>query len=287
MPRIGTISDFSRPPSLTEGNSLVLDSIIEKRKNAVCKISLSSHTGTGFLVCTQTLEDRFRLIRDRFAALGGSALSSHSFSFILTNNHVVDEKTTRATATFKYVSSYDRGATYNLRPDIFLCTNKKLDYTFVACERVRGVDPLPISIKFTMKIGTDVTLVGHRGGGPRQTSHSRILNIQGPYLHIKNKSGKGASGSPLFFARKNDWHVVGLHHSEESIHTNGGEPKQKYRRASVIWNILVDAQRQLRTNPSLRVDTSLSTSNALLPTKGGRMLSGLLLLIIAYYWFFC
>ncbi len=148
---------------------------------------------------------------------------------MITNNHVLREAETAASATLEMGYEADGGRLvsapdeFALRPDAFFVTNRDLDFSLVAVSGVSaggaplsGFGFLPlIAEEGKIAVGRPVNVIQHPGGRPKEVTirENRLLDLPRaiPWAaHYEADTERGSSGAPVLNDR---WEVVALHHS--------------------------------------------------------------------------
>lgn len=144
---------------------------------------------------------------------------------LMTNYHVfpssIDARNVGANFMFeKSENGVQAGVVFELNPDRFFISDKKLDLAITAVnpKSITG-EPLETFgaitlIKATSKIlkGQPINIIQHPEGGPKQyaVSQNRLIDILDSFLHYETDTLQGSSGAPAFSA---EWELVALHHA--------------------------------------------------------------------------
>lgn len=161
------------------------------RAQAVCRIETASGFGSGFLIGAR--------------------------NFIMTNNHVLPNRETAATA--KALFDYDEDTiqySVSLNPDRLFITDQGLDFSIVACDP----STLPAEIAAipllrdpdTITRGERVNIIQHPRGGTKHLSlhDNKVRYVYDIGIRYTADTEGGSSGSPVF---NNQWNLVALHHA--------------------------------------------------------------------------
>jgi len=193
-------------------------SFLEKgvqRAQSVCRIVTDTSYGSGFLIASR--------------------------NFIMTNNHVLPDADTAASSSAQF--DYDEDDilyTVELDPDTFFITDKKLDFTIVAC----NPDPLPDEVTAipllrdvdTITRGERVNIVQHPAGRKKEISlHDNKVNyVYDVAIRYTADTEGGSSGSPVF---NNQWNLVALHHAGWSD-AEGAASNEGIRLAAIVEHLV-------------------------------------------------
>ena len=134
----------------------------------------------------------------------------------MTNNHVLEseEDAVDALAEFRY----EHGATPTtvaLRPARLFVTDKRLDYTLVACDG-RGLEDIePIRLRRNPALISRherINIIQHPRARRKEIAihNNKVTRVRDVVLWYETDTDPGSSGSPAF---NNDWELVGLHHA--------------------------------------------------------------------------
>ena len=166
-----------------------------------------------------------------------------SRDLLMTNNHVIEtpEMAQDMAANFGHDYVADGGLLggqmFTMNPDRFFVTNRDLDYTLIAVEKMSdtGTDlalqnfhPL-IAETGKILIGKGVNIIQHPDGMGKHyaTEGNTLVDRLENFLHYRTDTEGGSSGSPVFSEL---WEVVALHHSglplviDNAIIDVNGEP---------------------------------------------------------------
>lgn len=227
--------------------------VMEGRAKAVCMIELSGGgSGTGWLI---------------------------SESLLLTNNHVLDSRTTAAgaVACFGCDQRGDKGFRYKLDPDRLFITSPDdvLDYTVVALRkddedalRAYGALPLAPAVVATLALGEPVSIIQHPNGEHKQYAvrENEIVGATGSFLHYRTDTNPGSSGSPVLDWQ---WRAVALHHSGVPREVNG----KVVTRDGRIWQpSMGDNAIDWIANEGVRIDAILKDLREKATTEEARRL---------------
>lgn len=147
-------------------------------------------------------------------------------SLLLTNNHVLeDEESARySLAQFNYETDLNLLPrpikSFRIDPVRFFMTDRDLDFTLVAVEKVSadgitlaefGYLPfIPTAGKIL--VGEYVSCIQHPEGAPKAVviRENELIALLDNFVHYVTDTQPGSSGSPVF---SDDWKVVALHHA--------------------------------------------------------------------------
>ena len=150
---------------------------------------------------------------------------------MITNHHVIGDPAAAKASSITLGKEEDRFGDrvfeeeFALDPDRFFYSNKKLDFTIVACEAKseRGEDlknfgVLPLERgEGKIAIGGHVNVIQHPQGGEKVIScrEGKLMfidnndHVHEAFLYYSSDTEPGSSGSPLF---NDDFDVIGIHH---------------------------------------------------------------------------
>jgi len=147
---------------------------------------------------------------------------------LMTNNHVLKSKrmAERFVAEFEYENKEDgrlkNTFLFQLHPERFFMTNRKLDYTVVAIGAVArnntskrleeyGYNRLSLS-KTNIIEGEAVSIIQHPKGLPKMIAmrENIVVDIQSEFIHYTTDTQQGSSGS---LVANDQWEIVALHRS--------------------------------------------------------------------------
>lgn len=147
-------------------------------------------------------------------------------SLLMTNNHVLrDEVRARSSLVeFDYKLGVDKrvaeSAAFQLEPDRFFLTSKRLDYTVVAVAPLSTSQRPLASFGWNKLLGQEgkaiiglwLNIIQHPKGEHLQLClrENQLIDLFDDFLHYRTDTDRGSSGSPVFNDR---WEVVGLHRS--------------------------------------------------------------------------
>jgi lysophospholipase L1-like esterase len=147
----------------------------------------------------------------------GSGFLCGNRNFIMTNNHVLPDKSSAAASTVEF--DYDHDTTeyrVTLRPEEFFLTSKELDFTIVACDP----SALPDTIeavklprgKHLITRKERVNIVQHPQGRRKEIAlHDNTVSyVYDKAIRYTTDTEGGSSGSPVF---NNRWELCALHHA--------------------------------------------------------------------------
>jgi V8-like Glu-specific endopeptidase len=167
-------------------------------------------------------------------------------SLIVTNNHVLPERTVAEAALFRfnYQLTVDGGDAavrdYSAKPNGVFVTDERLDFAVVELAEPAGEDwgTLRVADRPPAE-GQRVNIIQHPAGMHKQISiqnnfvqHSDDLVIQ--YL---TATLGGSSGSPVL---DDDWHVVGVHHAGGLL-TEPGTGRSVFRNEGILMTAILGA----------------------------------------------
>jgi V8-like Glu-specific endopeptidase len=140
-------------------------------------------------------------------------------NWVITNNHVIPDKKTAATAKVQF--NYQKNIAGNDVPfkdfeidgnDGCFHTSKEDDWTFIKLKEDANVLYGALTLS-SNPIQRDefVNIIQHPGGGPKQIAlyHNNVTSASDQYVLYLTDTMNGSSGSPVF---NTDWEVVALHH---------------------------------------------------------------------------
>jgi V8-like Glu-specific endopeptidase/endonuclease/exonuclease/phosphatase family metal-dependent hydrolase len=229
LEKIDLTNDFLKARFLKDGSN---------RSKAVCRIRTPVSLGSGFLIASNT--------------------------YIMTNNHVLPDIEVARDSRAQF--GFEENATLlevNLTPGKFFLTNKKLDYTIVACEAVQNedIDAIPLLRNpSTITRGERVNIIQHPRGREKEIAirNNEVIWVKNHVVHYRTDTEPGSSGSAVF----NDaWQLVALHHAgwsdDGSRATNEG-----IRMASIVADLTTRLRRGTETSTELvdLVDSVSDTS---------------------------
>jgi endonuclease G, mitochondrial len=188
-------------------------------------------------------------------------------NLLLTNNHVLPRKQTaeQSVAEFNFEAraalTDQKIQTYQLLPNQFFLTNKKLDYSLVAVAKVssegtalqtQGHLPL-IQEQGKINIGNPVNIVQHPMGRTKEVviRENKLAHLLDDFAHYLADTEPGSSGSPVF---NDEWEVVALHHSGVPKRNSQGEILRKDNK---VWRQNVDSPETIDWigNEGVRIST--------------------------------
>jgi endonuclease G, mitochondrial len=159
-------------------------------------------------------------------SLGYGTGSLVSARLLLTNNHVLNDKTAKESLVeFNVQDGLDgrpmTPAAFRLMPGDFFLTSPELDCTLVAveprAESGEELEPLgwnapPMEDDDPILVEEYVNIIQHPGGRSKQVAmrDNQIIDLLPEFLHYRTDTEPGSSGSPVF---NDQWELVGLHHS--------------------------------------------------------------------------
>lgn len=147
-------------------------------------------------------------------------------SLLLTNNHVLEDGDAArySLAQFNYETDLNLLPrpikSFRIDPDRFFITDRDLDFTLVAVEKISadgitlaefGFLPfIPAAGKILM--GEYVSCIQHPEGAPKAVviRENELIALLDNFVHYLTDTQPGSSGSPVF---GDDWKVVALHHA--------------------------------------------------------------------------
>ncbi len=213
-------------------------------------------------------------IRSTSGALRGWGTGSLIASrLLLTNNHVLRERTTAAASLIEFrVEDSLHGQPHNpvvfrLTPDDFFVTSPQLDFTLVAVAENSDSGAALADFGWnTGMIGDDPVLVGetvniiqHPRGRPKQAAlrDNTVTDLLPEFLHYRADTEPGSSGSPVF---NDQWELVALHHSGVPNRDNLGNI---LARDGSIWREeMGDQQIDWKANEGVRLSKILEQVRA-------------------------
>lgn len=162
-----------------------------------------------------------------------------SEDLLLTNWHVFRDEASVAQSEVQFFYELDthgnpnKAISFRLRSDEFYCSNKELDYCFIAVEKmdVSGTVSLA-SIGYIYldpalgKLGNEgeesLNIVHHPNGDYKQLSirENLFTKILPTTIWYQSDTAPGSSGSPVF---NDQWQVVALHHMGVAEKNKNGE----------------------------------------------------------------
>ncbi|WDE02095.1 trypsin-like peptidase domain-containing protein [Thalassomonas actiniarum] len=179
--KIDLSNDLLKASFLHEGSS---------KADAVCRIRTPVSSGTGFLIINS--------------------------SFILTNNHVLEDiATARASIVQFDYEDNENAINVRLQPERFFITNKDLDYTVTACDTSAIENRSAIRLlrdPTTVSVNERVNIVQHPEGRTKEVAlrNNQVMALGDHVVHYRTDTQPGSSGSPVF---NDDWDLVALHHA--------------------------------------------------------------------------
>lgn len=183
--KVHQTADFLPAKFLQDGAELV---------PAVCRMAVTTpdqkrYTGSGFLVAP---------------------------GLIMTNNHVIENSdwADESLAIFHFQEGRSP-VRVALEPERFFLTDKKLDFTIVACDRVRtkDIEPVPLFQNPALITRNErVYIIQHPQGRPKEVvlRNNDVLRLKDTVVQYRADTDGGSSGSPVF---NEDWQLVALHHA--------------------------------------------------------------------------
>jgi endonuclease G len=147
-------------------------------------------------------------------------------SLLLTNNHVLEDGDAArySLAQFNYETDLNLLPrpikSFRIDPDRFFMTDRDLDFTLVAVEKISaegitlsdfGFLPfIPAAGKIL--VGEYVSCIQHPEGAPKAVviRENELIALLDNFVHYITDTQPGSSGSPVF---SDDWKVVALHHA--------------------------------------------------------------------------
>lgn len=193
------------------------------RANAVCRIITPDGLGTGSLIADG--------------------------SYIMTNHHVLDEKSVALASTAEF--GYEAGGNpvrIALKPNQFFITDENLDFTIVACDsgQLNDVKPIPLLRNpATVTRKDQVNIIQHPSGRRKEIAiHNNLVKrVKDRVIHYETDTEPGSSGSPVF---NNEWQLVALHHA--GWYENGKRATNEGIRMSAIVAQLLSRSTRESTN---------------------------------------
>lgn len=216
--KIDLTNDFLKARFLKDGAEI---------SKAVCRIRTPMSLGTGFLIA--------------------------SHDFIMTNNHVLEDQDIARDSRAQF--GFEEDGTLievNLKPDRFFITNKKLDYTIVACDGsdVSHIEVIPLLRNpATVTRKERVNIIQHPRGREKEIAirNNEVILIQNHVIHYRTDTEPGSSGSGVF---NDQWKLVALHHAGWST---GGQRSvnEGIRMASIVADLTARLHREENTSHEL------------------------------------
>ena len=198
-----------------------------KRANAVCRIVTPNSLGTGSLIANG--------------------------NFIMTNNHVIGSESVAGASTAEF--GYEIGANkvrIALKPDQFFTTDRKLDFTIVACDSgpLSDVDPIPLLRNpATVTRDEQVNIIQHPSGRRKEIAihNNKVKRIKDLVIHYETDTEPGSSGSPVF---NNEWDLVALHHAGWA-ESGGRATNEGIRISAIVAHLLGRSGRETKNREGL------------------------------------
>jgi len=171
-------------------------------------------------------------------------------NLIVTNNHVLPDEATAATATVQFnfeqtVAGLDKPVeTVKCRPDLGFLTSKDHDWTVVRLEgdvnAKWGAIPL-VPVKIAKE--DRVVIIQHPGGGQKQIAlaHNLVTYVDDQVIQYLTDTMPGSSGSPVF---NEAWQVIALHHSGGWLREPGGK-EQLFRNEGIAIGQVLSGAREV------------------------------------------
>ena len=148
-------------------------------------------------------------------------------ALIMTNNHVLEDKSTAQNSLIEFNYEYDKmgklmnSVYFDLQPDKLFITDKFLDYTLVAVSQLSHDGKTNLSafgwnrlIEEIGKLvlGEEINIIQHPNGMPKQIAirDNQMIDMDEHFMLYKTDTAPGSSGSVVC---NDQWEVVGLHHS--------------------------------------------------------------------------
>ena len=145
---------------------------------------------------------------------------------LLTNNHVLGSAEEARASEVEFDYQNDRQGRllplvgFELDPDAFFMTDKKLDFALVAVREV-SIGGLPlrrygwsrlIGTEGKALLGESLNIIQHPLGEPKQIvlRSNELVDLFDQFAHYRTDTEPGSSGSPVY---NDQWQLVALHHS--------------------------------------------------------------------------
>jgi V8-like Glu-specific endopeptidase len=138
---------------------------------------------------------------------------------VITNHHVVPDATQLARGGVRSgFAGQSAGVRVTVPADPYFVTSPELDYTVFEVEPVPGVVPLFLANADRPRVGEQVTVIGHRRGGPLEyaSADGAVTSVEPPHVEYRADTESGMSGSPVL--RSGTRRLLALHHFGDDDH---------------------------------------------------------------------
>lgn len=166
--------------------------IADERSASVVWIGVGSGSGTGF-----------------YCKYDG-------YHCIMTNNHVLGTKKEAKIAAchLDYEAGRHKQTTFELDPEGFWRTSKRLDFTIVKVKDARSVAkrvPIPLR-RCCADEGDRAIVIQHPNGGRKMVDEGFVVDTDDTSVWYAVDTEFGSSGSPVF---NEYWELIALHHQRD------------------------------------------------------------------------